>query len=203
MKALAGSDIAAHLARRGLPSTPNVAAAYFVGVAQKCTASFPRVLPGHHTSTAPAVKEALEHADRAWAWLETARQVGQQEFVDAFLKHAAACTARLEAAVSFAVAHPGSAGPAFSGTAAWKVFHSVAAPHAPLPSAVGAWTSERAMAEGFALLFAGKSAGTDEVDSPPAAEPPPAIVPSEVAMAIAAFGRGKASDPDGLDAETL
>jgi hypothetical protein len=95
MKAFAGSDIAAHLARRGLPSTPNVPATYFVGVAQKCTASFPRVLSDHYTSALPAVKEALEHADRAWAWLETARQVARQEFVDGFLKHAAACTARV------------------------------------------------------------------------------------------------------------
>jgi hypothetical protein len=53
------------------------------------------------------------------------------------------------------------------------------------------WLRTKWARSGFALLFAEKSAGTDEVDSLPAAEPPPAIVPSEVAMAIAAFGHGK------------
>ncbi|CUF85811.1 reverse transcriptase, putative [Bodo saltans] len=151
----------------------------------------------------PAVREALDTADRAWSLVETARQVGRQEFVPSFLAHAKVCTARLEAAIAFACAHPGANGPCYSGSAAWKVFLAVSAPHTPLPPCVGNWTTERAIAEGFADLFAAKSAGTDALPRRPAAEPPPQVTSAEVQMAIAAFSRGKAGDPDGLDAELL
>ncbi len=201
MRQQAGKDIEACLARRGLPRTPNCATAYFVDVARRCTAHFPRVLPGHHAVCAPAVRVALAAADRAWGWVESARHCGV--VAPALDAHAALCTARLEAAVSHAVAHPGSTGPAFSGAEAWRLLRSATELHVPLPAAIGTWRTERAMAEGFADLFAAKSAGDDVPVVLPPAEPPPPIVPSEVAMAVAAFSRGKATDPDGLDAEHL